>query len=457
MVFDLGFLNRWGFKLKKQPEKMKTSRECDYASIIRKGKGRYKYDFKALEYKVQQSYERFLQNQKDSESFQQLYESVFVIAHGVLETTQQWVKREGLISADVAHEYATGLIERILEGRWRAKLNAGEDKFGWVPYIRLNIRNTIHTKFSTQNPERYISLDDLKEITKEHSTDPEDSNYLLHPALIDAEAFHFTEVETNNNQLASQCSKYLKLLFTEERYYLLTSKLLSLKAESYNNIQDLDLQLFVKTSLVLFKRLYESYNLSQISSTRVDKVFNSSLYLASILSSDRDKRLYVSLDLANLYRLALAYGGETLRVPTLEELEELVSTAKVSYEILSSNLDDLNKIRRIRDKVRDDYDVFVRFDKLADNVKGVFRYLSTEITDPSTTETSLVDSLLTLSTRSDQIINKILDKMENTINTVEDSDELIKVYKEMVENLNLSLNLMTNIKNLMEAKFKEVK
>jgi hypothetical protein len=184
-------------------------------------------------------------------------------------------------------------------------------------------------------------------------------------------------------------------------------------------------------------------------------VFNSSLYLASILSSDKDKRLYVSLDLANLYRLALAYGGETIKVPTIDDLEELVSTAKVSYEILSSNLEDLTKIRRIRDKVRDDYDVFVRFDKLSKNVKGVFRYLSTEISDPSVTDNSLVESLLTLSTRSDQIINRILDKIEFTISTVEDNDELIRVYKEMVDNLNLSLNLMTNIKNLMESRFKK--
>jgi hypothetical protein len=195
--------------------------------------------------------------------------------------------------------------------------------------------------------------------------------------------------------------------------------------------------------------------LSKINRTRVDKVFNSSLYLASILSSDKDKRLYVSLDLANLYRLSLSYGGESLKVPTIEELDELVSTAKVSYEILSSNLNDLTRIKKIRDKVRDDYDVFVRFDKLSENVKGVFRYLSTEVIDPAVTnDNSLVDSLLTLSSRSDQIINKILDRVETTINSVEDSGELIKVYKEMVDNLNLSLNLMTNIKNLMESRFK---
>lgn len=435
--------------------KEKDKRECDYTSIIRKGKGKYKYDFRSLEYRVQKSYDLFVLDFTNTENFQKLYEDVFIIAHGILETSQVWVKKENLNAIDVAHEYSTGLIERILEGRWKAKVNPGEDKFGWVPYIRLNIRDTIYKKFSPQNPERYVSLDEMKEIIKEQNTDPEESIGVQHPALEDHDIFHQCQMEVNNNQLASQCSKFLKLLFGD-RYYTLSSKLLSLKAESYDDIQDRDLRLFVKTALVLFKRLYESYNLSKISSTRVDKVFNSSLYLASILSSDRDKRLYVSLDLANLYRLALAHGGENLRVPTMEELDELVSTAKVSYEILSSNLNDLTRIKRIRDKVRDDYDVFVRFDKLSENVKGVFRYLSTEITDPSANnDNSLVDSLLTLSSRSDQIINKILDRIETTINTVEDSGELIKVYKEMVDNLNLSLNLMTNVKNLMEAKFKE--
>lgn len=430
-------------------------RECDYTSIIRKGKGKYKYDFKSLEYRVQKSYDRFVLDFTNTENFQRLYEDIFVITHGILETTPVWVKKDNLNAVDVAHEYSTTLIERILEGRWKAKVNPGEDKFGWVPYIRLNVRDTIYKKFSPQNPERYVSLDEMKEIIKEQNTDPEESVGVQHPALEDHEIFHQCQMEVNNNQLASQCSKFLKLLFGD-RYYTLSSKLLSLKAESYDDIQDQDLRLFVKTALVLFKRLYESYNLSKISSTRVDKVFNSSLYLASILSSDKDKRLYVSLDLANLYRLALAHGGENLKVPTMEELDELVSTAKVSYEILSSNLNDLTRIKRIRDKVRDDYDVFVRFDKLSENVKGVFRYLSTEITDPSVNnDNSLVDSLLTLSSRSDQIINKILDRIESTINNVEDSGELIKVYKEMVDNLNLSLNLMTNIKNLMESRFKD--
>lgn len=430
-------------------------RDCDYSSIIRKGKGKYKYDFKSLEYRVQKSYDRFVLDFTDTENFQKLYEDIFIVTHGILETTQVWVKKENLNAIDVAHEYSTGLIERILEGKWKAKVNPGEDKFGWVPYIRLNVRDTIYRKFSSQNPERYISLDEMKDIIKEQNTDPEESNPLQHPALVDVEIFNLCQTEVNNNQLASQCSKFLKLLFGDQ-YYTLSSKLLSLKAESYDDIQDRDLRLFVKTALVLFKRLYESYNLSKLNSTRVDKVFGSSLYLASILSSDKDKRLYVSLDLANLYRLALSYGGETLKVPSIEELDELVSTAKVSYEILSSNLDDLTRIKRIRDKVRDDYDVFVRFDKLSENVKGVFRYLSTEVTDPSVSEeNTLVDSLLTLSSRSDQIINKILDRIETTINTVDSNEELIKVYKEMVDNLNLSLNLMTNIRNLMESRFKE--
>jgi hypothetical protein len=426
---------------------------CDFTSILRAGKGKYKYDFKSLEYKVQQSYDKFLLNLKNSENFQELYQDLFIIAHGILETTQVWVNKENLIAVDVAHEYATGLIERILEGKWRARVNPGEDKFGWVPYIRLNIRDTIYRKFSVQNPERYISIDDIKEIIKEHNTDSEESNPLQHPALVDVDIYNLIEVEVNNNQLASQCSKFLKLLFSESRYYTLSSKLLSLKAESYDDIQDNDLHLFVKTAVVLFKRLFESYNLSKFNNIRVDKVFNSSLYLASILSLDRDKRLYVSLDLANLYRLALSCGGETLTVPTIEELDELVSTARVSYEILSTNLDDLTKIKNIRDRVRDDYNVFVRFDKLSENVKGVFRYLSTEIMDPDATENSLVDSLLTLSTRSDQIINKVLDRLESTIGEVEDNNELIKVYQEMNNNLNLSLNLMTNIKNLMESRF----
>lgn len=424
----------------------------DYHSIISKA-GKYKYDFKTLEFRVQRSYDNWLSDFTNADYFQQFFKDLYVIAYGILETTEVWAKAD-FVNTDVAHEYATSLIERILEGKWRAKVNPGEDKFSWVPYIRLNIRHTIYRKFSTTGSEKFVSLDELKEVIKEHSTEPEDCSIVEHPATVDMESFFFIELETNDSQLAQKCSKFLKLMFGD-RYYTLCSKLLSLGVDDYNDIQDEELRLFTKTSLVLFKRLYESYNLGKVNTTKIDKVFNSSLYLASILSSDRDKRLYVSLDLANLYRLALSYGGEQITVPTLDDLDELVSTAKVSYEILSSNLEDLGNIRKIRDKIKNEYDVFIRFDRLAQNVRNVFNYLSTEISDPSAKDDTLIESLLALTARSDQIIGKILDRLEDSLQTVGDSGDLIKIYREMLDNLNLSLNLMTNIKNLIESRYQK--
>lgn len=424
--------------------------ETDYHSITKTGK--YKYDFRTLEYRLQRSYDNFLSDFTDVEYFQQFFKDLYIVAYGILETTESWAKAD-FKTIDVAHEYATSLIERILEGKWRAKVNPGEDKFSWVPYIRLNIRHTIYSKFGT-NSDKFVSLDDIQQIIKEHNLDYENNAQVEHPALVDMESFFLMELETNDNQLAQKCSRFLKLMFGD-RYYSLCSQLLSLGVDNYNDIQDEELRLFTKTSLVLFKRLYESYNLSNVNTTRIDKVFNSSLYLASILSSDRDKRLYVSLDLSNLYRLALSHGGEQLVVPTVDDLDELVSTAKVSYEILSSNLEDLGNIKKIRDKIKTEYDVFIRFDKLAQNVRNVFNYLSTEITDPTVTDGPLVESLISLTARSDQIITKILDRLEESLNTVGDSGDLIKIYKEMLDNLTLSLNLMTNIKNLIESRYQK--
>lgn len=428
---------------------MRELSEFDYTSIIKK-RGRYRYNFKAMEYSLQASYDIFLEDFSNQASFSQIYTDLYNITFGIVETTEIWNTHPNIEPHEVAHEYATLLIERILEGRWRARVNQGEDKFSWVPYIKLNIRDTVYRKIKPPRSERHVTLDDISEVLK-NSINCESDDHLTHPALIDLDAFHQTELETGKRQLADRCSAFLKLMYGD-KYYILASKMLSLKTNDYSTIEDEELRLFTQTSLVLFKRLWESYDLSKVNHSSIDKVFNSSLYLASILASDQDKRLYVSLDLSNLYRLSLSYGGETLRVPTIDELEELISTAKVSYEILSSDLEDAQSLQKIRNKVRDDYSVSIRTDKLQSNVRHVFEYLSTGISDNTTNEGSdMISSLMTLSNRSNQIVDKILDKLERALEETEDNTELLKLYKEMLNNLNISMNLMTNIKMLMDS------
>lgn len=429
---------------------MKELEAVDYSSIIRK-RGKYRYNFKSMEYSLQSSYNSFYEDFSNQANFAQFYTDLYNITFGIVETTEIWNTHPNIDPHEVAHEYATLLIERIIERRWAARVNQGEDKFAWVPYIKLNIRDTVYRKIKPPHSDRCVTIDDLKEVLKDHISSDGDDHHLEHPALVDLDSFHKTEVDTGKKQLAERCSAFLKLMYGE-RYYILSSKMLSLKVDDYSTIEDEELKLFTQTSLVLFKRLWETYDLSKVNYSSVDKVFNSSLYLASILASDQDKRLYVSLDLSNLYRLSLAYGGETLVVPTMNELEELISTARVSYEILSSNLEDAQNLQKLRNKVRDDYSVSIRADKLQSNVRHVFEYLSTGIAEQTSKESGdLITSLMTLSSRSSQIVDRILDKMETALEETENNTELLKLYKEMLNNLNLSMNLMTNIRVLMDG------
>lgn len=430
--------------------------KCYYGDITDKEE-RHKYNFKNLEYQLQSSYNNFLTDFDNAAYFQQFYKDLYVITFGILETTKQWV-RQDLNHFDIAHVYSTKLIERILGNLWRSRVNEGEDKFSWCSYIRLNIRDTIYGEFITRHPERNISLDDLVEVFESTMQGVDSADTVSNvnqdfSEFVNLESSKLIETESYDKNLAVSCTKFLILLFGEDKYYSLVSKLLSLKVKNYDDMKDKELRSFTKISLVLFKRLFEDYNLNNISLSKVDKVFNSSLFLASIMSSNLDKSLFVSLDLSNLYRLSMACGGKKVRIPKLKEIEYLISTAKISYDVLSSNLEDTSKLNKIRDKIRKEFDIYVRSDMLSKNVHNILKYLSTNITDSCADDDPIIKSLVTLSSRSDTIINKILDKLETSIDNVNDNEDLVSIYKEMMGNLTLSLNLMTNIRNLFESEF----
>ena len=402
---------------------------------------KHRFNFRELELKLQTSYNEFIKDFNNQENFSNIFYDVKNLAFGILTVGKIWVNYE--VDYDsVAYEYSTHLIERIITGKFVVNPDRydKDNKFGWHNYIRLNIRDIIGRKFASPDNTSNISIDELKEVYEDVA------NHDAH--LVDSDICDEIEIETHNKFVASKCSKYLKMIYGD-RYYILTSKFLSLEVYNVDDITDEELKEFVKISLVLFKRLYESYNLTDVCISNVRKVFNSTLYLASILSNEEDKRLYISLDLANLYRLALSNGGETIRVPTVEELDELIGTAKISYEILAANLSDKKKIRKLRDRVREDYGVFVRFDKLNANVRNLFMYMSSEINEGGPIDdTPMIKSLITLTNRSDAIINNLLDKIERSVSEIEDKDELIAIYREMINNLMLSCNMVTNIRNM---------
>lgn len=403
---------------------------------------RYRFNFRKLELALQASYNTFIEDTTNEKAFVQLFYDIKNIAFGILKIGKVWVNYD-LDYDMVAYEYATHLIERIITGKFAAnpeKYDA-DNKFGWHNYIRLNMRDIITRKFPRAN-ENEVSLDELKELFDECE--------FLNSALVDQEAYRSIERETNVKAIAYRCARYLKMLFGD-KYYILSSKLLSTEVGNINEITDPELLEFTKVSLVLFKRLYEYYRLLDTSINGVDKVFNSTLYLASILTNEADQRLYVSLDLSNLYRLAMSYGGETIRVPTVEELEELIGTARISYKILSHNLTDKKKVKKLRNQIREEWGISVRLDKLNANVRNLFKYLATEINDPTGDDIPMLKSLTILTNRSDEIMTKLLDKIDRAVDITDDKTEMMELYRSLINNLNVSFNMVTNICNMAGA------
>ena len=412
------------------------------------------FDLTGLEYKIQEVYDLYL---TDKEKYAEpLFLAVKNLTYAVLRSSKRWISNnrsrityEELKPQyeEIAYEYAVYLLERMMSGRFlptreHKEGHVGEkrDKFAWQSYININLRHIINSKFvrgmlSTDN--MFISIDEMKEFY-------DDDDFLDEFKDPELSSDQRAEKKTAHHEMTDCLSGFLKLLY-KDRYYVLVSQLLCVDGP-IEMIKDEELKNFCKISSVLIKRVYESYQIPTGLSFDIDDVLSSTLFLASIMSSNHDRRLYTALDFENLYRLSVAFGGETIKVPRVSELEALVAGSKSTLELLNNAEP---TIRKTCYAVKKAYKFDSKIDRIENSVRNTVNYICIGMSDSVSVRPPIIKALIDYTTRSEEAMDIAFDKFKDKVDMgLISSKELLESYQLAMGEMARSFKMLERIKAL---------
>ena len=326
----------------------------------------------------------------------------------------------------MAYEYSVYLYQRIVEGRFVLPDLEGRKKFAWHQYIQLNLLHTIHQnlddldtreELSIEDLNCIVNFDDIKEYLKIENDEGKDDS--LRIQIKREEAEHLLDL------LASFYSKD-----DIERYLVLVN---SLSKPRWKNIDGLDE--FIKLLTVVYKRLYEQVDLP-LDNPDLDSILRSTLFLASILSSGLDRRLFVSLDLWNLCRLAILCG-----------VEDLVASAFTVWKAIKDQKDlDITK-----QEVKKFIFHNTRLTRLDSYLKNMGKFLSfiPEKDTKSKDKEPVIKLLLSIITSLSIVSQKTLEEVERLASSEDNLPRLVSIYKELATMAETLQATVFNIKDFL--------
>jgi len=240
-----------------------------------------------------------------------------------------------------SYEYALYLFERLITGSFRMEPRIPGTRFPLQEYVRQNIK---HVVFTLRKDTAWQELITDMEFFLDDCQKPGDYEYMeLADHRIEA-----PEGGVDKNRYAKKLLEALRVFysFPEIRRLLaisLDTIYMDTKALVNPNIPA-DIRDFSITLVALSKRLTVEHNLNfglDVPKNDLKKVFASSVrstvFLSTIVNTDFFPReLLLSLDIDALYRLVHLVGGQTLKIPTIRELDSLlgavVAVSKVIME-----------------------------------------------------------------------------------------------------------------------------
>ena len=321
------------------------SREDDlvnHEKMLRKG---YRFNFKQLEdkvnlyYKTIRLYESDISSNKYKISLVMFYKSVTDLVFGVFSVNPpNCFAKYSIDSYDEACSYALYLTDRV---RLHSIDWSCDKRNAWTQYIRLNTRYVYSSLplFKT----RELSFDKLlDELDKKLTYDSiEDIDTLLPNPVVYQDLSGMTQKE-----FFSKLIILLKVYYPENVIYRLLPITFSSMTHKFK-LPD-DVKQFKCALVVNVKRLVDYYSDSpDISKINLDQSIDKSiiiLILLSYLSSNSEFssipfKLVSALDFHNLVRLATVAGGETITIPTVDDLELMVGSCIALSAMLFDGVD----------------------------------------------------------------------------------------------------------------------
>jgi len=330
----------------------------------------------------------------------------------VVLISNNWHKtKKNLDINSSSYECAVFLFEKLLTGRWvpepKTLKSDKTDRFPWYKYISLCIRNYVDDRSSIFSNSLFVDMDLYSTIVQNtegycekfvDSLHLEDNRQKYDP-------FNFLNIKN----IGQKIHKSLLLFYSQDEI----NRLYPLSI-SYINTNSVDkakteVKQFCKILILLSKRIV-SHNSSKRGFNIYDDIENilktsikSTVFIASILSNEKifDKTLLMSLDIESLYRLCMVKGGETIRIPTIAELETLIGATMTVVENLTTYQGCKNIKRTIKKQTQLKYANYINFDNIVSNILNNIGDLGDRSTSPLMT--NLLNAISELSVQIENL------------------------------------------------------
>jgi len=370
------------------------------------------FDFKELERVTRLAYVGMTKNGCDK-TRTAFYSTVKDLAYAILYVNK-WGETYSLDIHETAYEYSVYLFERVMTEKFIPKKDI--DKFPWIEYIKLNIKHVIHTSLKDDN--RWQDLISDFQFFVDNETEYLDSTVQVAVSLDD---------NLYKTQVSRKIYDAISIFYSREEI----ARMMPMAMEVISNGTGLngktppDLQNFCVTLVALSKRCVSEQGDPVRSPTNasLQKMLKSSLrssiFLSAVANSDIfPKELLLTQDIDSLYRLVQVCGGQTIRIPYVEELDSLlcavVAVSKIVMEgkEIEKAISDAKEncdlvmtkqinIKHFVAKLTQTFDTFTE-DKeqkpLIELLLGSLRTLNDSL-DPSESQDELSGAITTLSSR----------------------------------------------------------
>ena len=393
---------------------------------------KYNFDLRALEREADLSYTAY-SLEKNNESRTRLCMAIKDLAFAILSVGKTW-KNYKIDRNEVAYDYCVYLYQRIErgfipEGREDGKYGK---RFPWQMYIALNLIGIVIASVRVDKREELKgSMDDLLADSEDKENVTPDTQFdikVYKNSLFSALKLFYNNSEIN--RLFPLCrdvlSNYPHHKTNNPEVAKFCSILLSL---SKKLIKDNKLQTLVTTDYKTF-------------STSFKDAMSNSVFLATLEGMPENcKPLLLSCDMDSFYRLVVSYGGTTVSIPTIAELNTVMLTSAAISKAISDGQNPYT--------VADDL-------KRKNVTKGVttkdMHQMITKVMDASkmSKEEDPSQPIVKILLKSMESLLNMLDSMESKIND-SSFEDCYKSYTDVSMSLNKFLESLSSVANL-EAK-----
>lgn len=397
-----------------------------------------KYNFRQLEDDILLAFENW-KKEDDSSTRTLMFTTVRDLAYANLVVGKY--EKYNLDYEEVAYEYGLYMFERIITGSFTftPKGDHAEKRFPFNLYVKRNIKHVIFTLRKKSSWQDLLS--DLE-------------------FLVDGEVFGESDIPDREDPVDKTFDQFLyarKLLTSLNIFYSEEEikRLLGISLEMiYENNRYFvprnapeDIKDFTLVLIALSKRLVRDHNINfgiDIPKKDLSKVMaaavRSTVFLSAVVNSNFFPReLLITLDIDSLYRLVNVCGGQTIKVPSLRELDTVIGSTVAVGKMIMEGKDYNQSIQESKNNLGLVFTNTVNTQFFISKLLEVYDIYKD---DP---QSSPVISILAMSIKSlDVLFNQLNEKAKDL-----PAESIIAQYTELAGSFSKFTESLTNIRNNM--------